>query len=925
MEKESKTSENAASKAHSIELRVAEAAQKDVGRGLVRLDPADMDAIGLKTGDTVEIKGTRATVARVVPAHAEQRGQKLVAMDGIVRANSEAGLGELVAVRPMAVEPARRVKLLPTGERGGGGDVSGRYLARLLQGIPVAPGDRVRLSSFGTQIRNFTVAETEPKGPVLIQPETTIRCEGGSKASSIVTYEDVGGLKRELASIREMIELPLKYPEIFAQLGIDAPKGVLMHGPPGCGKTLIARAVAHETDARFFVLSGPEIMHKYYGESEAHLRKVFEEAAKAPSIIFLDEIDAIAPKRAALGGEQQVERRVVSQLLTLMDGLDGRGQVVVIGATNLPDSLDPALRRPGRFDREIVIGVPDRPGRREILEVYTRGMPLGEDVDLERLAQATHGFVGADLQSLAREAAMARLRRIFPDIDFDMDYIPERTLAGITVGMEDFQRALAVVEPSAIREVFTEIPNVRWEDVGGLGEIKQLLEETIQWPLSYPDLFRKADITPPRGILLNGPPGVGKTLVAKALATESGVNFISIKGPALMNKWVGESERAVRDVFHKAKLASPCILFLDEIDSIAPRRGGGDATAVSDRIIAQLLTEMDGVEELRGVLVLAATNRRELVDPALLRAGRFDFVIDLPFPDRESRREIYRVHTRAKPLDKNVNVDELASGSEGCSGADIELHCRKASAMAIREFLVGGLDPVTDLDKLVISRHHFDQVFKAEGKRDKTPVREASNSGKRVLVHIPIVHSQADMGSYGSEIRRTYIAERGAKAWTDSRQAIDAFWQGLEQAILSREFDYSRVRIYQDALPVCGREADIIRDLAKTGGANYRIVLELMRRGATLEGTESLELLLHEYDLLKSNKDDTEPPVARQNHELAAELLQARDRFIAERIDRTLKPGEFGLMFIGALHRVTELLPETIEVATPEDWSTGLI
>jgi len=706
------------SAAGTLELRVAEAAQKDVARGLVRVDPAEMSKLGVNIGDVVEIKGKRATFARVVPAHAEHRGQKLIAMDGIVRANSEAGLGEQVVVRPAVVQPARTIKLmLARDPRGDGKNVQGRYLSRLLQGIPVVSGDRVRLSSFGTQARNFTVAETEPKGPVLIQLETSIRCEGGSKASSIIAYEDIGGLKRELASIREMIELPLKYPEIFTQLGIDAPKGVLMHGPPGCGKTLIARAVAHETDARFFVLSGPEIMHKYYGESEAHLRQVFEEAAKAPSIIFLDEIDAIAPKRTALGGEQQVERRVVSQLLTLMDGLADRGHVVVIGATNLPDSLDSALRRPGRFDREIVIGVPDRPGRLEILQVHTRGIPLAEDVDLERLAQVTHGFVGADLQSLAREAAMARLRKIFRDIDFEMDYIPEETLEGLTVGMEDFQQALAMVEPSAIREVFTEIPDVKWDDVGGLREIKQLLEESIQWPLRYPDLFKKAGISPPRGILLNGPPGVGKTLVAKALATESEVNFISIKGPALMSKWVGESERAVREVFHKAKLASPCILFLDEIDSIAPRRGGSNVTAVSDRVIAQLLTEIDGMEELRGVLVLAATNRKDMLDPALLRAGRFDFIVDLPLPDLAARREIYRAHTRNKPLALDIDLDDLADvARDGWSGADIELHCRKASSMAIREFLASGLEPSTDMDRLVIEKKHFEMALDDEEK-----------------------------------------------------------------------------------------------------------------------------------------------------------------------------------------------------------------
>ncbi|WP_310619238.1 CDC48 family AAA ATPase [Flexibacterium corallicola] len=696
-----------------IELKVAEAAQPDVGRGLVRLDPADIRRVGIKIGDVVEIKGKRSAFARVVPAHAEHRDQKLIAMDGIMRSNADAGLGEQVSVCLASVEPAKSVKLVPESGRG----VPGHQLTRLLQGIPVTKGDRVRLSSFGANARHFTVSETKPKGPVLIGTGSSIRCEAGkaSNGSPIITYEDIGGLKRELSSIREMIELPLKYPQVFEQLGIDAPKGVLMHGPPGCGKTLIARAVAHEADARFFVLSGPEIMHKHYGESEAHLRKVFEEASKAPSIIFLDEIDAIAPKRNALGTEQQVERRVVSQLLTLMDGLSGRGHVIVIGATNLPDAIDPALRRPGRFDREIVIGVPDRLGRHEILNVHTRGMPLSDDVDLERLAQVTYGFVGADLQSLAREAAMARLRRVFEQQGYEFETIQLETLEGLNVDMEDFQHALTVVEPSAIREVFTEIPSVKWGDVGGLSHVKQLLEEAITWPLSYPDLFNKVGISPPKGVLLNGPPGVGKTLVAKALATESGVNFISIKGPALMSKWVGESERAVREVFHKAKLASPCILFLDEVDSIAPRRGGGDTSAVTDRIIAQLLTEMDGVEELRDVLVLAATNRKDLVDTALLRAGRFDYVVDLPLPSLEARQEIYRVHTRDKPLSPDVKLKTLAVESEGRSGADIELHCRKAASLAIRAFLNEGFDPENQTDQLKIERKHFVKAKEDKG------------------------------------------------------------------------------------------------------------------------------------------------------------------------------------------------------------------
>jgi len=700
----------------SVEVRVAEANQKDIGRALARIDPETMARLQVKQGDVLHLAGAKESVAKVMVTFPEQRGKGIVQIDGLTRHNAGVGLDEKLTLRRAEWKAASKIELAPLGgQAAGASGRQGRFIGHLLEGLALIEGDRVRATLIGSRSRDFQVLRTVPRGPVVIQGSTAIdirrKAEAGGSAQRIA-YEDVGGLRRELGSIREMIELPLRYPEIFEQLGIDAPKGVLMHGPPGCGKTLIARAVANETEAKFFTLSGPEIMHKYYGESEAHLRQVFEEASKAPSIVFLDEIDAIAPKRTALGGEQQVERRVVSQLLTLMDGLDARGQVVVIGATNLPDALDPALRRPGRFDREIIIGVPDRPARREILEIHSRGMPLADDVDLDRLAQVTHGFVGADLQSLAREAAMARLRGIFPDIDFDLDHIPDDVLDSLTVGMEDFQKALAVVEPSAIREVFTEIPDVRWEDVGGLDDVKKLLEESIQWPLAFPDLFGRMRVSPPRGILLNGTPGVGKTLVAKALATESGVNFISVKGPALMSKWVGETERAVREMFHKAKLASPCIVFLDEMDCIAPRRGGGDASAVTDRIIAQLLTEMDGVEELKGVIVLAATNRRDLIDPALLRAGRFDFVVDLPLPDSAARRRIFDVHTRDKPLAADVDLDVLAGApSEGWSGADIELVCRKAATAAIREFLASQSGPPEDADGLVVRQTHFEAAL----------------------------------------------------------------------------------------------------------------------------------------------------------------------------------------------------------------------
>ena len=507
-----------------------------------------------------------------------------------------------------------------------------------------------------------------------------------------------------------MIELPLKYPQIFERLGIDPPKGVLLHGPPGCGKTLIARAVANETDAFFRTISGPEIMHKFYGESEANLRKIFDEAsARAPSIIFLDEIDAIAPKREEMGGEKQVEKRVVAQLLALLDGLSSRGQVIVIGATNIPNVLDPALRRPGRFDREIEIGIPDMNGRLIILDIHTRGMPLAEDVDLTRIAEMTHGFVGADLEALCREAAMATLRKIFPRIDFEQEEIPYDTLMQLQVSMDDFREALKEVEPSAIREVFTEVPDVKWEDVGGLEEVKRVLKETIEWPLKYNDLFKQAGTSPSKGILLYGPPGSGKTLLAKAVASESEVNFISVKGPELMSKWVGESEKGVREIFKKAKQASPCIIFFDEIDSVVPKRGSDAASHVADRVISQFLTELDGIEELKGIMVLAATNRVDIIDQALLRAGRFDFHLEVPVPDRTARLEMLKVHTRDKPLAADVDLSGLADALDGLVGADLESLCRKAAMRAIREFIELGKDDSSDLK---ISNKHFQEALK---------------------------------------------------------------------------------------------------------------------------------------------------------------------------------------------------------------------
>lgn len=701
----------------SLTLKVTEAGSKDVGRGIVRFDPAVFASIGVEVGDIVEIKAKRTTVAKVMPAFMEDRGKGWVRLDGITRENGQVGLDEKVTITPCECRPAQTLTVTPlTPLR----SYDPTYIGSLLEGIPVVKGDTVRAKLFGAQTRDFKVTATKPDGVVIIRPETAIVIKAsqgkGEVKSSRISYEEVGGLGKEIRRIREMIELPLKYPQIFERLGIAPPKGVLLHGPPGCGKTLIARAVANETDAFFTHLSGPEIMSKLYGESEANLRRIFEEAsAHAPSIIFLDEIDAIAPKREDMGGEKQVEKRVVAQLLTLMDGLSSRGQVMVIGATNIPNVIDPALRRPGRFDREIEISIPDRNGRLEVLTIYTQGMPLADDVDLARVSEITHGYVGADLEALCREAAMSSLRKIFPRIDFELEEISTETLLNLQVTMDDFMDAMKGIEPSAIREVFTEIPNVTWEDVGGLGAVKALLKETIEWPLTYADLFHRAKTTPARGIILYGPPGTGKTLLAKAVASESGVNFISIKGPELLSKWIGDSEKGVREIFRKARMASPCIVFVDEIDSLVPRRGIEGASAVTDRVISQFLTEMDGIEDLKGIVVLAATNRLDLIDPALLRSGRFDFHVEMAPPDQGARREIFTVHTKEKPLSAEVVFEDLVAATEGMVGADIEFICNVAAMDAIREFIQTG---ETQLDRFVITMAHFHRAMETR-KKDK--------------------------------------------------------------------------------------------------------------------------------------------------------------------------------------------------------------
>ncbi len=715
----------------SLSLKVQEALPKDVGRVIARIDPEDMKKLGVEVGDIIQIFGKRKTVAKVMPAYMEERGKKIIQMDGITRENAKVGLDERVNIQKNSSKPALKIVLAPLSLVGPlGKDKDTRYIGRLLEGIPLVEGDRVRATLFGTRSQDFMVLETHPpKEVVQIQPTTSIKIkqEGGVEEKGLkVSYEDIGGLHKEIQRVREMIELPLKYPQIFQRLGIDAPKGVLLHGPPGCGKTLIARAVVNETDAYFVHISGPEVVGKFYGESEARLRAVFEEAsANVPSIVFIDEIDSIAPKREEMGGERQVERRIVAQLLALMDGLESRGQVIVIGATNIPNTLDPALRRPGRFDREICIGIPDKKGRLQILHIHTRGMPLAQDVDLEKLAEITHGFVGADLEALCREAAMSALRKIFPKIDFQLDEIPYELILELEVNMESFYEALKEVEPSAIREVFVEVPEVKWEEVGGLDDIKQKLKESVEWPLKYPQLFEKANTKPPKGIIVYGHPGTGKTLLAKAVAFESKVNFIPIKGPSLMSKYIGESEKGVREAFKKAKQASPCILFFDEIDALTPMRGGGAGDAhVSERVISQFLTELDGIEELKGVLVLAATNRIDILDPALLRAGRFDLLLELPLPDEKARWEIFKIHTRGKPLAKDVDLKALAGTTADCVGSDIEFICRRASLSAIRDYVgkeksEGSSAKVgtKDYSNFVIKTTHFYHAIKEMSER----------------------------------------------------------------------------------------------------------------------------------------------------------------------------------------------------------------
>ncbi len=701
--------------AEEYTLKVGEARPSDVGRGIARVDQAVLYNAGWQAGDVLGIVGKKKTAALLLPGYPEDTGTGIVRLDGNIRRNAGVSIDDRVPVKIIRSAPAGKVVFAPTVPlRITGGE---EYLRRYLDGRVLTRGDIIEISVMGRKIELVATKISPAADAVIIGDRTGIEISEKpakeERAIPRITYEDIGGLGPEIKKIREMIELPMKHPELFERLGVEAPKGVLLHGPPGTGKTLLAKALASETNSHFQTLSGPEIMSKYYGESEQKLREIFKEAEEeAPSIIFIDEIDSIAPKREEVTGE--VERRIVAQLLAVMDGLESRGKVVVIGATNRPDALDQALRRPGRFDREIEIGVPNREARLEVLQIHARGMPLAEDVNIDKLADITHGFVGADIAALAREAGMRALRRIVPELDLDVESIPVEILNKIEVENEDFVDALRELEPSAMREVLVESPNVHWDDIGGLKDVKQELMESVEWPLAYAKLFSHMAAIPPKGIMLYGPPGTGKTLMAKAVATESQANFISIKGPEFLSKWVGESERAVRDIFRKARQAAPTVLFFDEMDSIAPARGSGSSDShVTERMISQILSEMDGLESLHNVVVIAATNRPDIIDPALLRPGRFDRMVEIGMPDQEARLDILKIHTEKRPLAEDVDLASISKRTDGYSGADLASVCNEAVMLAIREYVLGG-KPQEDeeINKYRIEGKHFEEALK---------------------------------------------------------------------------------------------------------------------------------------------------------------------------------------------------------------------
>jgi transitional endoplasmic reticulum ATPase len=711
---------------HTISLKVREAYTRDVGRGIARIDHDSMYSLNASTGDVIEIKGKdRRTVSKCLPLYPSDEGKGIIKGDGLVRNNAGVAIDDTVVVRKIKAVPAEKVIVAPLEAIP---PIDERYLADALESVPLIKGDNVMVPYFGGRLTFQVIGVTPAADAVLVTQKTIFHIanieDALSDKTTQVTYEDIGGLKEEIQKVREMIELPLRHQEIFEKLGIEAPKGVLLYGPPGTGKTLLAKAVANETNASFYSIGGPEIMSKFYGESEARLREIFKEAKeKAPSIIFIDEIDSIAPKREEVTGE--VERRVVSQLLSLMDGLEARGKVIVIAATNRPNAIDPALRRPGRFDREIEIKVPDKRGRLEILQIHTRNMPLDTDVDQDRVAAVTHGFVGADLEYLCKEAAMKCLRRLLPELNLEDEKLAPEVLNKLIIVGTDFDNAIRDIMPSAMREVYLESPDVPWTAIGGLEEVKRELQEAVEWPLRYPELYTKLGHSMPKGLLMHGPSGTGKTLLAKAVATESEANFISVRGPELLSKWVGESERGIREIFRRARQAAPCVVFFDEIDSIAPTRGMGGDSMVTERVVSQLLTELDGIQALSGVVVLAATNRADMIDPALLRPGRFDKIVFVPMPDKAARQKILEIHSKDKPISPDVDFAKVAELTEGFSGADTSSVANTAVSLVLHEYLAKYPTPEEAAkhasEAHVIVRHFEEAVKKIKTQREGKP------------------------------------------------------------------------------------------------------------------------------------------------------------------------------------------------------------
>jgi len=704
-----------------IVLKIDEIPQQHVGRGRAIVDPKIIEEQKWSTGQILELTYNKKTHVKLWPGSPEEYGTGIIKIDGITRQNIGAGIGDKISLKSVEAENAEQITLSPTEKIAAEG--LQEYMIYNYLNHVFTTGDSISLNTqMGGRVQ-FVITNTKPSKPVIVTEETIFKLGAMTKAidSSVprITYDELGGLKREVLKIREMVELPMRHPELFEKIGVEAPKGVLLYGPPGTGKTLLAKAVAGETNAHFISLSGPEIMGKHYGESEERIREIFSQAEEnAPSIIFIDEIDSIAPKRDEVSGE--LEKRIVSQLLTLMDGMKSRGKVVVIAATNRPDSIDPALRRPGRFDREIEIGIPDDEGRFEILSIHTRGMPIEEKVDLKQISKITHGFVGADLEVLAKEAAMRALRRILPEIDLDEEKISSEILQKIQITSEDFREALKEVRPSALREVQVQIPNVSWDDVGGLDELKEELREAIEWPIKYKDAYDYVNVETPKGILLHGPPGTGKTLIAKALAKMTESNFISIKGPELLSKWVGESEKGVREIFRKARQAAPCIIFLDEVDALVPRRGSGSSDShVTENVVSQILTEIDGLEELHNVLIIGATNRLDIVDEALLRPGRFDRIIKVPNPDAKGRKHIFEIHTKKKPLESDVNIAKLVEITDGFSGAEIAAVANRAALAALKRYVGGKSENVKEIK--ITQQDLINAVDKVKPRKKEAP------------------------------------------------------------------------------------------------------------------------------------------------------------------------------------------------------------